>query len=320
MIMKLSATVLTRGAVALLLASALALPLAGAPVAGAHRAADASTEVDGPNILANGGFEQGADPGAQLELPVGTSPMLAGWTVINRYVNYVGTYWKAEEGTRSISLAFDGNNVLTQASGLRQSFPTTAGLRYRVVFYQGAYATTPTTVRCKVAGLTHDYTYQAGPTDVKLVPNPPSTTYKIPWVKRTLVFTATAASTTIEFDAFYLHGYPLGLDNVQVRAIQTAAATGTPQPGGNTATVTLQLAAPTLAAGSQQTVQGTAGNNASVALVVDYPDGTQLLAPLKAGTDGHYTYKWTVPTSVHGTVQVLGDSAGKSAHGSFVVS
>ena len=280
-----------------------------APDVGAHRAA---AEVDGPNILVNGGFEQGADPGNHLELPVGMSPFLAGWTVVNRYAEYVGSYWRAEEGTRSVGLLYDGNGVLANASGIQQSFPTTIGQRYRTVFYQSAISTQPTIVRFTIAGQSRNFTYQIGPTD---------TLAKLPWVKRDFVFTATSASTTIEFQAFYTKGWWIALDNVQVRAIQPPASDGTPTPGTGplTGAVTLQLAAPALPASGRQTVQGVAGKDAAVALVADYPDGTQWLASLRAGPDGRYSDTWAVPPGVHGLVHILVDSAGTSAHGSFTV-
>jgi uncharacterized protein DUF642 len=308
-----------RGAAALILAASLAAALAGAP-ASAHRAADAATEVDGPNILQNGGFERGADPGVKLDLSSGSSPLLAGWTVINSATAY-GSYWMAEEGTRSVGLLNDGGGKLANASGIKQTFTTTAGQRYRVVFYQGAQSTAPTTVRLTIAGQTHDYTYQADKTP-PFINGPKGPTYKIPWVKRTLVATATAASTTIEFDAIYAHGWWIPLDNVQVRAVQSAPAGQTPGtgPGTQPAPLTLTLASASLGAGAQQTVQATAAKGASVALVVDYPDGSQLVVPGHAGPDGHYAYSWALPSSIHGTVKVWLDAGGSIGQATFSVS
>ncbi|HWE61833.1 MAG TPA: hypothetical protein VHB98_08985, partial [Chloroflexota bacterium] len=58
-----SLTTLARGTAALILAAALAGNVAGSSPASAQRTADtAANEVDGPNILINGGFERGADP------------------------------------------------------------------------------------------------------------------------------------------------------------------------------------------------------------------------------------------------------------------
>jgi hypothetical protein len=125
--------VLARGTAALLLGAALAGTLAGTPQASAQRAADTAAEVDGPNILVNGGFERGADPGKMLTLTAGANPLLPGWTVVipggdPRNVDYVGTYWQAEEGTRSLGLGFGLQPPTTDTAklnGVKQTFSTT---------------------------------------------------------------------------------------------------------------------------------------------------------------------------------------------------
>ena len=314
-----------RYAALFLVAAAGVIPVVGTPNASARQAADTQTEVDGPNILPNGGFEQGADPGKILLVPRGSTPLLAGWTVANancdpRSVYYVGTAWQAEEGTRSLAMTNSSSTPSAtdpaKLCGIEQSFPTVVGQRYRIVFYQAATPNNgqqPETVEMVVAGQTRQYTFQA---DAK------ATAQHMEWVKRTFVVTATAAKTTIGFYAIYTPGFnPLGLDNVQVRAIQSAAGASTPVPGtgSGAGAVTLKLAA-SVAAGGQQTVQASTGKGASVALVVDYPDGSQLVAPGHAGPDGHYSYSWTLPAGVHGTVKVWLDAGGSIAQGSFTVS
>lgn len=77
-----------RGMVATALTALALLPLAGAT----HAASAAGTEVEGANIVANGGFERSADPGSKLAIPAG-SPLLDGWTAANE-VAIVGTYWQ----------------------------------------------------------------------------------------------------------------------------------------------------------------------------------------------------------------------------------
>jgi choice-of-anchor C domain-containing protein len=313
--MKILSTNSSRRVAALVLAAAVAFPWAGAAHVAAQRAHDIATEVDGPNILVNGGFERGADPGVQLALTSGTT-FLTGWTVANPgfALYYVGTAWQAEEGTRSLELANPPPGNLKYAGGVSQTFPTTAGQKYLLTFYQAGNPSykQPMTIEAQVAGLTSTYTYQA---DANGSPQ------QMEWVRRAITFTAKAASTTVAFYAYQTCcNVGLGLDNVQVHAL---ASSGTLLPGAGTAvitgTVTLQLAAPTVTSGSQQTVQGAAGKNAAVALVVDYPDGTQLVAALKAGADGHYSHTWTVPASTHGLVQVLVDSAGKTARRTFTL-
>lgn len=325
--MSASLITLARGASALILAAAITGSVAGTAPVDAHRAADTATEVDGPNILVNGGFERGADPGGALILPP-SSPLLQGWTVevpgTERQVYYVGTLWQAAEGTRSVgfrlSQFYFGQKK--QAPDIKQSFATVAGQRYRVVFYQAVDAwhkNNPMILRMAVAGQTRDYTYQADQN---------ATRQHMEWVKRSFAFVATAASTTIQFSPQYVgtnydDGPLVGLDNVQVRAIQAPTAGQTPVPGAGTAQpgpLVLKLAATSLAAGGQQTVQATAAKGAAVALVVDYPDGSQLVVPGHAGADGHYAYSWAIPAAVHGTVKIWLDAGGSVAQATFTVS
>lgn len=325
--MRTSLITLARGGTALILAAALTGSLAGTPPAGAHRAADTATEVDGPNILVNGGFERGADPGDALILDPG-SPLLQGWTVdvpgTERQVYYVGTLWQAAEGTRSVGFRLSEFYFTQkkQVPDIKQSFATTPGQRYRVIFYQAVDAwhkNEPMTLRMAVAGMARDYTYQADDN---------ATRQHMEWVKRTTIFVATATSTTIQFSLQYTgtdfgDGPLVGLDNVQVRAIQGPGASQTPVagPGGSQpGPLSLKLSSASLAAGGHQTVQAIAGKGASVALVVDYPDGSQLVVPGHAGVDGHYSYSWAVPAAVHGTVKVWLDAGGSVAQATFTVS
>jgi hypothetical protein len=71
-----------RTKVALLLA-AMALPLAGAAGVHAQRVQDGQTaplQALGPNLVVNGGFERGIDPGRFFVFPTGdTSSLIQGW-------------------------------------------------------------------------------------------------------------------------------------------------------------------------------------------------------------------------------------------------
>jgi hypothetical protein len=284
-------------------------------VTGSAFAAD-QAETLGPNIVANGGFEVGSDPGVQLSIPVG-SPYLSGWTTHGTEVKVMGTYWQAEEGTRSMALAnygqmpADPKLVAPSASGVLQTLTTKLGQPYRVTFYQAGnpYDHRPAMIRIQIGGMTKDFTYQSDTT---------ARPAKMQWVQRSFLYTATATSTPLALYAYYTPGNnPLGLDNVQVRAVK-------PAPGAPSTTApvktTLQIGSASLAAQGQQTIQVSTGKNAAVTLIIDYPDGTQVAVPSHAGADGTYTYKWAVPSSVHGTVHVTADSAGAVAQGTFTVS
>lgn len=292
-------------AAATLLAAATLIPLA----ATAH--ADSATEVLGPTIVQNGGFEQGAFPGVHLQITPG-SPLLSNWTAFGSEVSVYGTYWQAEEGTRSLALANPSTGVKL-AGGVKQTITTQPGQRYRVIFYQAENPNDhqPSVLRFEVAGQTRDYTFQEPAT---------ATVKSMVWVKREFVFTAAGAATPLSFTAFYTPGNdPLGLDNVQVRAIQPAA--GNPGSGNQAPAVktALSLSAASLAAGGSEGIAVIAAPNAPVAVVIDAPNGTQVVVPGRADAAGHYAYTWPVPSGLSGNVQVFADSAGSIAQGSFTV-
>ena len=79
------------------------------------------------NLLANGSFERGADPGQSLKLNPG-STAITGWVVTRAPIDYVGTLWQAANGTRSLDL--DGAG----AGGIAQTFDTVPGQSYVVTF------------------------------------------------------------------------------------------------------------------------------------------------------------------------------------------
>ncbi|MDB5075562.1 MAG: hypothetical protein JWO42_1741, partial [Chloroflexi bacterium] len=268
------------------LARVLGATLLGAAVLTSTTAGHAAGQPEtlGPNLVVNGGFERGADPGPQMYITPG-SPYLENWGIIGSQLRVVGTYWQAEEGMRSLSLANangDASKAMITASGVKQTVSTTVGQRYRVSFYQAGNPGTgrpPGTVRCLIGGQTHDYTYQATAAD---------TLMKMNWVQRSFIFIANAARTDIAFYGYYTPGnMPFGIDNVQVRAIQTSTSQATPVPAGTatqqtTVKTTLLLTAASLAPGAKQTVTVSTGKNSSVALIVDYPDRSQFVVQGRA--------------------------------------
>jgi hypothetical protein len=55
----------------------------------------------------------------------------------------------------------------------------------------------------------------------------------------------------------------------------------------------------------------------AVALILDYPDGTQVAVPERAVADGQYSYRWPLPINTHGTVHIIVDGAASIAQGTF---
>ncbi len=91
----------------------------------------ATTLIATPVLAApftNGSFETGPSPGAFTTLSAGNTS-ISGWTVLGSSIDYIGSYWQAQDGNRSIDL--NGNAI----GGLEQTFDTNAGWIYTVGFW-----------------------------------------------------------------------------------------------------------------------------------------------------------------------------------------
>ena len=81
------------------------------------------------NLVTNGSFEAGINPGAFTTIPVGNSTSITGWTVVGGNVDYIGAYWQASDGVRSIDInGTQPGGVFQVVSGL------VAGQTYNVSF------------------------------------------------------------------------------------------------------------------------------------------------------------------------------------------
>lgn len=77
----------------------------------------------------NGSFESGIGGiGNFATLNAGDSTSITGWTVTGGGVDYIGAYWTARDGARSLDL-----NAL-EAGGVQQIFDTIIGQKYTVSF------------------------------------------------------------------------------------------------------------------------------------------------------------------------------------------
>ena len=79
------------------------------------------------NLVENGSFEEGVDPGIQLHVPVGADYIFE-WVVSKNGVDYTGTNWQAAEGVRSVDLVGEFPGMISQR------FPVNVGDRYYVAF------------------------------------------------------------------------------------------------------------------------------------------------------------------------------------------
>ena len=160
--------------------------------------------VQTSNLLFNGSFEEGPNPGASLRLnPESTAIM--GWTVKGNAIDYVGTYWQSSNGGRSLDLNGAG------AGGIAQTFATTPGETYVVTFdMAGDPVGAPQIKQMGVtaAGQSANFSFNVSG----------RSTNNMGWQTNTWVFTATSTSTTLEFYSLNQGGGSSGpaLDNVSV--------------------------------------------------------------------------------------------------------
>jgi len=83
------------------------------------------------NLVLNGSFETGTSPGASYTALGTGSTAIADWSITSGSIDYIGGYWQAHDGTRSIDL--DGTSAGTIRAS--QSIATSIGQQYLVSFW-----------------------------------------------------------------------------------------------------------------------------------------------------------------------------------------
>ena len=152
------------------------------------------------NLVTNGGFEQGPDPGSYKTFAKGDK--FPGWSITKGSVDEIGSYFKCAHGH---CLDMHGNNV----GAIRQTLATEAGKQYKLTFSLSAnpQCGDPKKVLRVTAGkASKTYVVGAKPTIV--------------WARRTWEFTAEGDQTPLTFEAVGKDSAcgPL-LDNVAVTLV-----------------------------------------------------------------------------------------------------
>ena len=162
------------------------------------------------NLITNGSFEIGQDPGSTYITLGLNSTAINNWVVTDDNIDYIGGYWQPSDGNRSLDL--DG----TQPGAIAQSFNTTVGGRYWVKFdLAGNPEGSPTikTMRVEAGGQSADFTFD------KTGKNRSN----MGWTPQSWQFTATATQTTLQFSSLTNGtGFGPALDNVRVEAVSSA--------------------------------------------------------------------------------------------------
>ncbi|WP_309643729.1 choice-of-anchor C family PEP-CTERM protein [Phenylobacterium sp.] len=175
-------------------------------VSGAAFAQTASAAVE---LITNGGFEAGAfDPGAFTTVFAGSTD-ITGWTVGPQSVDYIGSYWQASEGSRSVDLS--GN----QPGSISQTITTVSGVKYKVSFDLAGNPDAGPVLKAMAVTSVGVQNFNFDTTG--------ASHGDMNWTPSSFTFVATAASTTLVFASLTGDAYGPALDNVSASAVPEPA-------------------------------------------------------------------------------------------------
>ncbi len=166
------------------------------------------------NLLTNGSFEDATiNPGAGFIAVFPGQTSITGWDVISEDVHYMGTFWEASDGNRSLDL--DG--IIGSSGGVSQTFTTVAGTQYNVTFdMAGNYGNLPVIkpMRVSADGQSRDFTFDVTGRSA----------LDMGWTPMSWLFTADDTSATLQFLSLtetlgLTEGWGAALDNVSVLAV-----------------------------------------------------------------------------------------------------
>ncbi len=160
--------------------------------------------------LINGSFELGTNPGSYATLNPGNTDIL-GWTITGQ-IDYIGTYWQASDGSRSIDLSG------FSAGSIQQAIDTVAGLTYIVNFDMAGNPDGEPTIKMldvEAVGIdsqTFNFDYTGW------------TKSNMGWETKQWSFIAEASTTTLRFTSLVKSGWGPAIDNVNVTVVPAPGA------------------------------------------------------------------------------------------------
>lgn len=158
-----------------------------------------NTSLAQANLITNGSFETGTNPGNYTTLSTGSSS-IQDWTIESGSIDYIGTYWSAAQGARSIDMSGNGPGSISQI------LSTTPGYKYLVEFSMGA--NTDGGNLYKILQVTAGSVFD----DIFVSKKGPQVT----WSDKYFIFTANEASTKLTFTSLEDSAWGPALDNVRV--------------------------------------------------------------------------------------------------------
>ncbi|MEO8242344.1 MAG: choice-of-anchor C family protein [bacterium] len=164
--------------------------------------------------IVNGSFEDGTNPGVFTTLGEGSSA-ITGWSIYGGggggTIDYIGSYWNASDGNRSIDLNGDGPG----ASLYTQITDMVVGQMYRLYFDLSGNTDGGPDLKITRGGVGENAEIQIS-SSVTPIPN-------LTWKTYSLDFWAAGTTTNLIFTSQVEGPYGPALDNVRISAIPLPA-------------------------------------------------------------------------------------------------
>jgi choice-of-anchor C domain-containing protein len=172
-------------------------------------AATGASAAQAVSIVSNGSFESGPAAIGTFKTYSAGSTAITGWKVTSGSIDYIGTYWAASDGKRSLDMSGKAPGTIVQ------TLATAAGQRYRLTFDLSSNPDQPSLKTMLV--------HFGDSTPVSVVSPPVSK--PMTWVPHSLIFTASSAATDLKFQSTFGGPWGVALDNVAVSAVVPEPAT-----------------------------------------------------------------------------------------------
>lgn len=161
--------------------------------------------------LINGSFESGQNPGSYITLGH-NSTAIDGWIVKGNGVDYVGSYWKAADGVRSVDLsALNGGSI-------QQTIDTIIGKTYKVSFWLAGNPDAGEGDKLVATSVSGDWV-----NNFTFTVTGANNHENMGWKQYSYEFTAFDTTSTLVFNSQTRTPYGPALDNVSISAVPEPA-------------------------------------------------------------------------------------------------
>ena len=170
------------------------------------------SEKANANLITNGSFEKENYNISNFKTLYSGSTLIPGWTVIDGEIDWIGGYWSASDGDKSLDM-----NGCLPGTILSDSFNTNPGKKYHVTFDMagnpGNSNHTQKTLTLTIGNYTKTFTFDTSG----------HTKANMGWQQKSYFFIATLATTQLKFSGDSSAGCcGPALDNVVVTEVQNS--------------------------------------------------------------------------------------------------